>query len=156
MADTSTASTSTGADPRTRSPVQDRQATIVSATDHLDVKNPDLGRIPKLDPSTGARLIPDARRTDISAVERIAPDLELADEGDERATPCEVLLHAALVRDCTRFTRQDGVCGDVAGHAALARCATTRRRVPARFLGPAEADELTAEYDGRHGPWVAS
>ena len=73
MADTSTASTSTGADPRTSSPVQDRQATIVSA------------------------------------VERIAPDMELADEGDERATRGEVLLHAALVGDCTRFTRQDGV-----------------------------------------------
>ena len=33
----------------------------------------------------------------------------LAEKGGEGATPYEVLLHAALVGDTTRFTRQDGV-----------------------------------------------
>ena len=35
--------------------------------------------------------------------------MEFADEGGEGATPYEVLLHAAMVGDSTRFTRQDGV-----------------------------------------------
>ena len=39
----------------------------------------------KLDPSTGIRLILDARRTDISAVGRIDLDMEFAEEGGEGA-----------------------------------------------------------------------
>ena len=35
--------------------------------------------------------------------------MEFAEEGGEGATPYEVLLHAALVGNSTRFTRQDGV-----------------------------------------------
>ena len=158
VADTSTASTSTGADPRTRSPVQDRQATIVSATDHLDVKNPDLGRIPRAGPVDRSQV--DPGRTGHRHLRRSKGSRRTWKLAKTRAMrgPHRVRCSCTLLWSGTapRFTRQDGVCGDVAGHAALARCATTRRRVPARFLGPAEADELTAEYDGRHGPWVAS
>ena len=63
----------------------------------------------KLDPTTGVRVILDARRTDIAAVGRIDLDMEFAEQGGEGATPYEVLLHAALRGDSTRFTRQDGV-----------------------------------------------
>ena len=35
--------------------------------------------------------------------------MEFAQEGGEGATPYEVLLHAAMIGDSTRFTRQDGV-----------------------------------------------
>ena len=35
--------------------------------------------------------------------------MEFADEGGEGPTPYEVLLHAAMMGDSTRFTRQDGV-----------------------------------------------
>ena len=35
--------------------------------------------------------------------------MEFADEGGEGPTPYEVLLHAAMVGDSARFTRQDGV-----------------------------------------------
>ena len=63
----------------------------------------------KLDPTTGIRVILDARRTDISAVGRIDLDMEFTEQGGEGATPYEVLLHAALSGDSTRFTRQDGV-----------------------------------------------
>ena len=41
--------------------------------------------------------------------EQISLDMEFADEGGEGATPYEVLLHAAMRGDSTRFTRQDGV-----------------------------------------------
>ena len=52
---------------------------------------------------------PGRAASDISAVGRIDLDMEFADEGGEGATPYEVLLHAAMVGDSTRFTRQDGV-----------------------------------------------
>ena len=39
----------------------------------------------------------------------ITLDMEFAEQGGEGATPYEVLLHAALVGNSTRFTRQDGV-----------------------------------------------
>ncbi len=35
--------------------------------------------------------------------------MEFAEEGGEGATPYEVLLHAAMMGDAARFTRQDGV-----------------------------------------------
>ena len=41
--------------------------------------------------------------------EPIKLDMEFAEEGGEGATPYEVLLHAAMIGDSTRFTRQDGV-----------------------------------------------
>ena len=64
----------------------------------------------KLDPSTGVRMRPrrPARRRPPGR-EPITLDMEFADEGGEGATPYEVLLHAAMVGDSTRFTRQDGV-----------------------------------------------
>ena len=49
-----------------------------------------------------------ARRADVG-VAPIQLDMEFAAEGGEGATPYEVLLHAALVGDSTRFARQDGV-----------------------------------------------
>ena len=41
--------------------------------------------------------------------EQINLDMEFAEEGGEGPTPYEVLLHAAMLGDSTRFTRQDGV-----------------------------------------------
>ena len=63
----------------------------------------------KLDPSTGIRLIVEAQRAGSVTPERIDLDMEFAEEGGEGATPYEVLLHAAMVGDSKRFTRQDGV-----------------------------------------------
>src|SRR5262249_28283665 len=63
----------------------------------------------KLDPSTGIRLIVDAHRADVAGAGAIELDMEFAEEGGEGPTPYEVLLHAAMVGDSTRFTRQDGV-----------------------------------------------
>jgi glucose-6-phosphate 1-dehydrogenase len=63
----------------------------------------------RLDPSTGVQLVLDAHRADRQGAEAITLDMEFAEEGGEGATPYEVLLHAALVGNSTRFTRQDGV-----------------------------------------------
>ena len=63
----------------------------------------------KLDPTTGIRLVVDAHRADKAGPAAIELDMEFSQEGGEGPTPYEVLLHAAMVGDSTRFTRQDGV-----------------------------------------------
>jgi glucose-6-phosphate 1-dehydrogenase len=110
----------------------------------------------KLDPSTGVRVILDARRTDISAVGRIDLDMEFADQGGEGATPYEVLLHAALVGDSTRFTRQDGVDETWRVMQPLLDAPPPVHAYQPGTWGPAQADALTAAYGGWHSPWVSS
>ena len=94
---------------------------------------------------------------------RIAPgaaaielDMEFAEEGGEGPTPYEVLLHAAMVGDSTRFTRQDGV--EERG-GSCSRCSTKPPPVhpyaPGSW-GPEEADELVAGHGRWHEPWIAS
>src|SRR4051812_27143186 len=51
----------------------------------------------KLDPSTGVRFRPEARRAHSRDPETIELDMEFADQGGEGATPYEVLLHAAML-----------------------------------------------------------
>ena len=83
--------------------------------------------------------------------------MEFAEEGGEGPTPYEVLLHAAMIGDSTRFTRQDSVEESLAGPAAAARLAAAGAPVrEGRRGGPTAADELVAEHGGWHGPWVAS
>ena len=53
-----------------------------------------------------ARRLPRRHR---EGAEPVTLDIEFATEGGEGATPYEVLLHAAMIGDSTRFTRQDGV-----------------------------------------------
>jgi glucose-6-phosphate 1-dehydrogenase len=65
--------------------------------------------IVKLDPSTGIRFKLDARRAGAQHAEPIYLDMEFAEEGGEGATPYEVLLHAAMIGQTVRFTRQDTV-----------------------------------------------
>ena len=64
----------------------------------------------KLDPSTGIRFELEARRAGEQRTSSpIQLDMEFAEEGGEGATPYEVLLHAAMVGQTVRFTRQDTV-----------------------------------------------
>ena len=112
--------------------------------------------IVKLDPSTGVRLILDARRTDISAIGRIDMDMEFAAEGGEGATPDEVLLHAAMVGDSTRFTRQDGIEETWRIMQPLLDAPPPVHAYAPGSWGPAEAERLTVEYGGWHGPWMTS
>ena len=65
--------------------------------------------IVRLDPTTGARIVLDAHRAGTTGPEPITLDMDFAHEGGEGATPYEVLLHAAMTGDSTRFKRQDVV-----------------------------------------------
>jgi glucose-6-phosphate 1-dehydrogenase len=110
----------------------------------------------KLDPSTGIRLIVDAQRADSITPERINLDMEFAEEGGEGPTPYEVLLHAAMVGDSKRFTRQDGVEEAWRVMQPLLDAPPEVHAYEKGSWGPAAADELVAGYGGWHGPWVAS
>jgi glucose-6-phosphate 1-dehydrogenase len=110
----------------------------------------------KLDPSTGIRLIVDAQRADSVTPERINLDMEFAEEGGEGATPYEVLLHAAMVGDSKRFTRQDSVEEAWRVMQPLLDGPPKVHAYEKGSWGPSAADELVAGYGGWHGPWVAS
>jgi glucose-6-phosphate 1-dehydrogenase len=110
----------------------------------------------KLDPSTGVRLEVDAKRGDRPQAEQIYLEMEFAQEGGEGATPYEVLLHAAMVGDSTRFTRQDGVEEAWRILQPLLDSPPPVHPYAKGSWGPEEAHKLVAGYGGWHGPWVAS
>ena len=110
----------------------------------------------RLHPTTGIRLLVDAQRADEAGPEQINLDMEFAQEGGEGPTPYEVLLHAAMVGDSTRFTRQDNI-------EETWRVCDPLLEKPPRVLpykpgtwGPKAADRLVADYGGWHEPWTGS
>jgi glucose-6-phosphate 1-dehydrogenase len=110
----------------------------------------------KLDPSTGVQLVLDARRADTAKVEPITLDMEFAEEGGEGPTPYEVLLHAAMVGQSTRFTRQDGVEETWRIMQPLLDAPPPVHPYAPGSWGPAAADKLVAGHGRWHGPWVTT
>jgi glucose-6-phosphate 1-dehydrogenase len=110
----------------------------------------------KLDPSTGIKLIVHARRADTAGAAPVELDMEFAQEGGEGPTPYEVLLHAAMVGDSTRFTRQDGVEETWRIMQPLLDSPPPVHRYAPGTWGPKAADELVAGHGRWYGPWVAS
>jgi glucose-6-phosphate 1-dehydrogenase len=121
---------------------------------HAD-RRPEPGQVViKLDPSTGIRLRVEARRADSRIPETIHLDMEFAEEGGEGPTPYEVLLHAALVGQSTRFTRQDGVEETWRIMQPLLDAPPPVHQYAPGSWGPRAADELTAQSGGWHQPWI--
>jgi glucose-6-phosphate 1-dehydrogenase len=112
--------------------------------------------IVRLDPSTGIRVVFDAHRADSPGEAAIKLDMEFADQGGEGATPYEVLLHAALVGDATRFTRQDGVEETWRVMQPLLDAPPPVHPYAPGSWGPAEADELVRGHGGWHVPWLST
>ncbi|MFL5943080.1 MAG: glucose-6-phosphate dehydrogenase [Gaiellaceae bacterium] len=110
----------------------------------------------KLDPSTGVRLIVDAHRADAAGPAPINLDVEFAAEGGEGPTPYEVLLHAALVGDSKRFTRQDSIEEAWRVMQPLLDAPPPVHAYEPGSWGPAEGDRLVAGYGRWHGPWIES
>ncbi|MCB0828138.1 MAG: glucose-6-phosphate dehydrogenase, partial [Solirubrobacterales bacterium] len=104
----------------------------------------------KLDPSTGVRLVLDAQRSDDAEPEPITMDMEFAAEGGEGPTPYEVLLHAAMVGDSKRFTRQDNIeqTWRITG-PLIANPPPVHSYKPGSW-GPKAADALVDEFGGWH------
>jgi glucose-6-phosphate 1-dehydrogenase len=110
----------------------------------------------KLDPSTGIRLAVEAQRGDAAEPEQIQLDMEFAQEGGEGATPYEVLLHAAMVGDSARFTRQDSVEETWRVLQPLLDAPPPVHPYAKGSWGPEAANHLLSGYGRWRGPWVAS
>ena len=82
--------------------------------------------------------------------------MEFARQGGEGATPYEVLLHAAMVGDATRFTRQDGVEETWRIMQPLLDAPPPVHAYAPGSWGPEAADKLVAGFGRWHGPWLES
>jgi glucose-6-phosphate 1-dehydrogenase len=110
----------------------------------------------KLDPTTGIRVLIDAQRGDAPRPEQINLDMEFAKEGEEGAAPYEVLLHAAMNGDSTRFKRQDSVEEAWRIMQPLLDAPPEVHPYEKGSWGPAAADDLVAGHGKWHGPWIES
>ncbi len=110
----------------------------------------------RLDPSTGVRLTLQAQRGDPAEPETINLDLDFGTEGGDVPAPYEVLLHAAMQGDSTRFKRQDGVEEAWRVRQPLVDAPPPVHPYAKGTWGPAEADRLLAGHGHWHEPWVAS
>jgi glucose-6-phosphate 1-dehydrogenase len=108
----------------------------------------------KLDPTTGIRLEVAAHRADLARIGPIELDMEFAAEGGEGPTPYEVLLHAAMVGDSTRFSRQDGVEETWRVMQPLLDSPTPIHTYAPDSWGPEAANTVTAGYGGWRTPWL--
>jgi glucose-6-phosphate 1-dehydrogenase len=109
----------------------------------------------KLDPSTGIRLTIDAHRADVPGTAAINLDMEFSTEGGEGPTPYEVLLHAAMIGQSTRFTRQDGVEEQWRIMQPLLDAPPPVHRYAPDTWGPEAGDKLVEGHGRWHGPWLA-
>jgi glucose-6-phosphate 1-dehydrogenase len=110
----------------------------------------------RLDPTTGIRLIVEAHRADVAGAAAIEMDMEFALEGGEGPTPYEVLLHAAMTGDSTRFTRQDGVEETWRVFQPLLDSLPPVQPYAPGTWGPKAAQDLLADHGGWHEPWLSS
>jgi glucose-6-phosphate 1-dehydrogenase len=110
----------------------------------------------RLDPTTGIQLLIHAQRADAPMPEQIHLDMEFAQEGGEGPTPYEVLLHAAILGQSVRFTRQDSVEETWRILQPLLDAPPPVQEYAKGSWGPAAANELVSAYGGWHEPWVTS
>jgi glucose-6-phosphate 1-dehydrogenase len=108
----------------------------------------------KLDPVTGIQHWLSARRAEAREPQPITLDMEFADQGGEAPTPYEVLLHAALIGNDIRFTRQDGIAEQWRIMQPLLDKPPAIHPYAPGTWGPEAAEKLTADVGGWRGPWV--
>jgi glucose-6-phosphate 1-dehydrogenase len=108
----------------------------------------------RLDPSTGIRLIVEAQKADGPGPVEL--DIDFAEIGEDGPTPYEVLLHAALTGDSTRFTRQDGVEETWRVMQPLLDSPPPVHTYAQGSWGPGEATDLLKAHGTWHAPWIPS
>jgi len=108
----------------------------------------------RLDPSTGLRVELEAHRADGPG--QVHMDVEFSEQGGEGATPYEVLLHAALVGESIRFTRQDAVEETWRVFQPLLDSPLPVQPYAPASWGPDEANGLLSGYGTWRGPWIES
>jgi len=82
--------------------------------------------------------------------------MEFAAEGGEGPTPYEVLLHAAMLGDAARFTRQDSVEEAWRVLQPLLDAPPPVHQYEKGSWGPDAAQKLIAGHGRWHEPWIAS
>ena len=80
----------------------------------------------------------------------------MAQAGGEGATPYEILLHAAIVGQSTRFTRQDGVEETWRIMQPLLDAPPPVHPYKPGTWGPTAADRLVAGHERWYGPWLTT
>jgi glucose-6-phosphate 1-dehydrogenase len=110
----------------------------------------------RLDPTTGIQLLIHAQRSDAPLPEQINLDMEFAEEGGEGPTPYEVLLHAAMMGNSVRFTRQDSVEETWRILQPLLDAPPPVQEYAKGSWGPAAANHLVSGHGGWYGPWMPS
>ena len=110
----------------------------------------------KLDPTSGIQLLVEAQRSGAREPEQINLDMEFAAEGGEGPAPYEVLLHAAMLGDSARFTRQDSVEETWRVLQPLLDSPPPVHGYAPGSWGPAAADDLVAGHGKWYGPWIAT
>jgi glucose-6-phosphate 1-dehydrogenase len=124
---------------------------------HLAKRLPEPSQVVvKLDPTTGIQLLLEAQRSGSAEPEQIELDMEFSQEGGEGAAPYEVLLHAAMMGDSTRFTRQDGVEEAWRVMEPLLEQPPPVHPYEQGSWGPEAANQLLAGHGRWFGPWVTS
>jgi glucose-6-phosphate 1-dehydrogenase len=124
---------------------------------HLQGRDPEPAQlVMRLDPSTGIRLLIQAQRALHAEAGQISLDMEFAEEGGEGPTPYEVLLHAAMEGDSSRFTRQDGVEEAWRVLEPLIESPPPVQPYAKGSWGPEAGDRLLAGHGHWHDPWVGS
>jgi len=108
----------------------------------------------RLDPTTGIRIQVDAHRADVARIAPIELDMEFAAEGGEGPTPYEVLLHAAMNGQSTRFSRQDSVEETWRVMKPLLEAAPPVESYRPGTWGPQSADALVQGFGGWRSPWL--
>ena len=82
--------------------------------------------------------------------------MEFAEEGGAGPTPYEVLLHAALVGNPMRFTRQDAVEEAWRVFQPLLDSPTPVHAYAPGSWGPDAADKLISGHGRWHEPWYTT
>jgi glucose-6-phosphate 1-dehydrogenase len=108
----------------------------------------------RLDPSTGVRVLLNAKRADSPTPDHVALDMSFAEEGGEGATPYEVLLQAAMAGHSARFARQDGIEEAWRVFGPLIETPPPVLPYAPGSWGPAEAVGLAAGFGGWRDPWI--
>ena len=108
----------------------------------------------RIDPKVGVRIVLDAQRADKPEPAEIHLDTEFAKEGGEPPTPYEVLLHAALIGDSTRFARQDMVEYSWRIVQPLLDNPPPVHPYAVGTWGPPEAEKLLHGIGCWYDPWV--
>jgi len=110
----------------------------------------------KLDPATGIRFTLEARQAGGATMMPINLDMEFAQQGGEGATPYEVLLHAAMTGQTTRFTRQDSVEEQWRIMQPLLDSPSSVQPYAPGSWGPEAATALVKGHGRWYDPWTKS